>query len=166
MVKWNDVRQASKPERIGKKYQWIAYHEILAYIADRHQYREQFGSVTKKLKGMKAPGRSISATLTLLALLKTTLGGTSWGPNNPSWWGNERYDAWDEGVSHQDWLSNCENLPDIEGLLEVVNPADGTRWFNVNGSFLWRQPHPADEEPYDRNRKETLDRSDWLLRSH
>ncbi|MCY4109706.1 MAG: ATP-binding protein, partial [Chloroflexi bacterium] len=31
-------REASKAERIGKKYQWIAYHEILAYIADHHQY--------------------------------------------------------------------------------------------------------------------------------
>ena len=153
MVKWNDVRQASKPERIGKKYQWIAYHEILAYIADRHQYREQFGS-GQEAQRYEGPWQEHLRDIDPSCLLKTTPGGTSWGPNNPSWWGNERYDAWDEGVSYQDWLSNCENLPDIEGLLEVVNPADGTRWFNVNGSFLWRQPHPSDEEPYDRNRKE------------
>ncbi len=35
-------REESKPERIGKKYQWIAYHEILAYIADHYQYRERY----------------------------------------------------------------------------------------------------------------------------
>ena len=35
-------RGADKPERIGKKYQWIAYYEILAYIADHYQYRERF----------------------------------------------------------------------------------------------------------------------------
>ena len=87
-------------------------------------------------------------------ILKSTPGGTSWGPHNPSWWGNGRYDAWDEGISHQDWLGNSENLPDIIQLLEVVNPTDGARWFNVNGNFLRRQPHPADEEPYDRNRRE------------
>ena len=34
-------RNADKAERIGKKYQWIAYHEILAYISDHYQYREQ-----------------------------------------------------------------------------------------------------------------------------
>ncbi len=28
-------REARKAERIGKKYQWIAYYEILAYIADQ-----------------------------------------------------------------------------------------------------------------------------------
>ena len=43
MVNWNSGRKPDKPERIGKKYQWIAYHEILAYIADHYQYRERFG---------------------------------------------------------------------------------------------------------------------------
>ena len=31
-------READKAERMGKKYQWIAYHEILAFIADHFQY--------------------------------------------------------------------------------------------------------------------------------
>ena len=153
MVNWNDARQASKPERIGKKYQWIAYHEILAYIADHYQYRERFAGDQRDQRyegAWQERLRDIDPSCTL----KSTPGGTSWGPSNLSWWGNERYDAWYEGVSHQDWLSNCENLPDIERLLEVVNPTDRTCWFNVNGSFLWREPHPADEEPYDRNRKE------------
>ena len=32
MVNWRSGREASKPERIGKKYQWIAYHEILGNL--------------------------------------------------------------------------------------------------------------------------------------
>ncbi len=32
-------RQENKPERIGKKYQWIALHEFLARVADNYQYR-------------------------------------------------------------------------------------------------------------------------------
>lgn len=150
MVKWNDVRQPSKPERIGKKYQWIAYHEILAYIADRYQYI----SDSPEGRGYEGPWQEMLRDIDPSSILKSTPGGTSWGPHNRSWWGNERYDAWDEGISHQDWLGNNENLPNIERLLEVVNPTYGTRWFNVNGNFLWRQPHPADEEPYDRNRRE------------
>jgi hypothetical protein len=34
-------RGASKAERIGKKYQWIAYHEIMAFISDHFQFHEQ-----------------------------------------------------------------------------------------------------------------------------
>ena len=30
-------RASNKAERIGKKYQWIAYHEMLAFLSDHHQ---------------------------------------------------------------------------------------------------------------------------------
>ena len=32
-------RNTDKAERIGKKYQWIAYHEILARVADNFEMR-------------------------------------------------------------------------------------------------------------------------------
>ena len=153
MVNWDSGRKANKPERIGKKYQWIAYHEILAYIADHYQYRERFGGGLEDRR-YEGPWQELLRDIDPSCILKSTPGGTSLGPHNPSWWENELYDTWEEGISHQDWLGNCENLPDIERLLEVVNPRDGTRWFNANGNFLWRQPHPADEGPYDRNRRE------------
>ena len=50
----------------------------------------------------------------------------------------------------QETICGCST----KGLLELVNPEGGTRWFNVNGSFVWRQPHLADEEPYERERRE------------
>ena len=33
-------RGTTKPERIGKKYQWIAYHEFLSHLADNLEFRE------------------------------------------------------------------------------------------------------------------------------
>ena len=36
-------RAAWKAERVGKKYQWIAFHEFLAYIADHYQYVGAYG---------------------------------------------------------------------------------------------------------------------------
>ena len=151
-VNWNYSREASKPERIGKKYQWIAYHEILAYIADHYQYRELFGG--QENQRYEGPWQETLRDIDPSCLLKSTPGGTSWGPHNRSWWGNEQYDTWDEGITHQDWLGNSKNLPDIKQLLEVVNPTDSTRWLNLNGNFLWRQPYSADEEPYDRIRRQ------------
>lgn len=32
-------REANKPERIGKKYQWIAYHEFLARVSDNFEFK-------------------------------------------------------------------------------------------------------------------------------
>ena len=36
-------RSASKPERFGKKYQWIAYHELLARIRDNYHPKPGYG---------------------------------------------------------------------------------------------------------------------------
>ena len=33
----NSGRGANKPERIGKKYQWIAFHELLARLSGQFQ---------------------------------------------------------------------------------------------------------------------------------
>ena len=35
----NYGREAKKPERMGKKYQWIAYHEFLARISDNFEFK-------------------------------------------------------------------------------------------------------------------------------
>ena len=153
MVNWRSGREAAKPERIGKKYQWIAYHEILAHIADHYQYRERYGGdqVNRHYEG---PWQEHLRDIDPSCTLKSTPGGTSWGPHNASWWGNELYKAWGEGISHRDWFNSNRETPDIEGLLEVVDPKDGSLWMNVDGSFVWREPHAADEEPYDRDRRQ------------
>lgn len=146
-------RSASKSERIGKKYQWIAYHEILAFVSDHYQYRERYfnDEGDRRYEGPWQLGiRDIDPSCTL----RSTQGGTSWGPHPPSWWGREKYDAWYEDRSHQQWLAQCQGLPKIEQLLEVVKPNGGTQWLNVDGSFLWRESHPADQEPWDRDRRE------------
>ena len=152
-VNWRLGREASKPERIGKKYQWIAYHEILAHIADHYQYREPYGG-DQAYQRYEGPWQEHLRDIDPSCTLKSTPGGTSWGPHNPSWWGNELFEAWSAEINHHDWISNSESIPVINRLLEAVNPIDGTRWFNVNGSFVWREPHPADEDPYDRDRRE------------
>lgn len=144
-------REANKPERMGKKYQWIAYHEILAYIADHYQYRQRYSDEHAQHQ-YEGPWQESRRDIDPSCTLSSTLGGTSWGPQEPAWWAEEEYDRWNDESSHQDWLADRQGLPDIEELLEVEN--DGARWLNVAGSFVWRQPHPADQEPYDHARRE------------
>ena len=145
-------REAAKPERIGKKYQWIAYHEILAHISDHYQYREQF-SVEADARRYEGPWQERLRDIDPSCTLRSIPGGTSWGPHNPSWWGKAVYAAWDEGASHKDWLASIEDIPKVEEFLEVACPKDDSRWLNVKGRFVWHQPHPPDVEPYDVERR-------------
>ena len=70
-------RDARKAERIGKKYQWIAYHEIMAFVSDHYQYRELFQEegADHAYDGVwQSNFRDIDPSCTL----RSVHGGTSW----------------------------------------------------------------------------------------
>ena len=144
-------REAGKPERMGKKYQWIAYHEILAYMSDHYQYRERFAD-GNDVHGYEGPWQDHLRDIDPSCTIRATPYGTPFGPHTTAWWGKTMYDAWGEDISHADWLA-LQDVPSIEGLLKVEDDA-GMSWINVNGNFLWRQSDAADVEPFDIDRRE------------
>ena len=144
-------RHAAKPERIGKKYQWIAYHEILAYMSDHYQYQERF-AVGNAAQGYEGPWQEHLRDIDPSCTIRATPGGSAFAPHTAAWWGETVYDAWGEDTSHADWLA-LQDIPNIEGLLRIEDDA-GTSWINVNGNFLWRQSEAADVEPFDIDRRE------------
>ena len=141
-------RSASKAERIGKKYQWIAYHEIMALVSDHYQYRERFRGEEgdRAYEGSwQSRFRDIDPSCTLRSLP----GGTSWDGHSISWWGSARYDSWGDPDRPRDWVLDTNDLPKIKDLLVVTDPADGSRWLNGQGCFSWNQRPPADRESTD-----------------
>lgn len=150
-------RDAAKPERIGKKYQWIAYHEILAYIADHFQYRDKFSNEGGDMT-YEGPWQELLRDVDPSSTLASTPGGTSWEGHRPSWWGSLDYTAWDKEKSHRDWIMGRDDIPQIDQLLHVTDTEDGTRWLNAYGYFAWQQSHPADSDPSEIDRREM-----WFL---
>lgn len=45
-------RESHKAERFGKKYQWIAYHELLARVADNYHYMPGYGAEPRAFDGV------------------------------------------------------------------------------------------------------------------
>ena len=146
-------RDASKPERIGKKYQWIAYHEIMAFVSDNFQYREQFGKENGDL-AYEGPWQDYLRDIDPSCTLRSLRGGTSWDGHTTAWWGVSQYAAWGDSSNPRDWLVDNSDLPKIEDLLVVTNTEDGSRWVNGLGYFNWKQPTPADRESTDVERRE------------
>ena len=70
-------RDASKAERIGKKYQWIAYHEIMALISDHYQYRECFREEEGDQE-YEGPWQGHFRDIDPSCTLRSLPGGTSW----------------------------------------------------------------------------------------
>ncbi|MGH7773697.1 MAG: AVAST type 2 anti-phage system protein Avs2 [Candidatus Binatia bacterium] len=146
-------RAASKAERIGKKYQWIAYHEILALIADHFQYRSWHGS-SEDDNAHVGPWQDSFRDIDPSCTLREQRGGTSWDGHLPAWWGSSTYEDWTGDADHEEWVKRTDDLPSVERLLVAVNPQDGSRWLNLDGYLNWKQPAPLDRDPHDVDRRE------------
>ena len=110
-------RSASKPERIGKKYQWIAYHEFLARVADNFEFKRDHwidrGAV------YEGPWQIHVRDLDPSCLLKKT-GQDAWKDDLPSWWFQIAIEDWGvdwrEQLPDIEWIKRIDHLPDIKSF--------------------------------------------------
>lgn len=117
-------------ERIGKKYQWIALHEILAIIADNHKVSE-WGDKPEPYQGTWMPFvRNIDPTYPFLHLDSSF----SIQSKTKGWWLPPSYKKWDiDG-----WLRRTDDLPDPRKFLNVVDK-DGKEWLNLHTFPRWEE---------------------------
>jgi hypothetical protein len=146
-------RTPSKAERIGKKYQWIAYHEILAFVSDRYQYRERYRDEEGDT-AYEGPWQNHLRDIDPSCILRSTSGGLSWSGSSPVWWSPTPFDATYLPGHEEEWVQRTDDLPRVEELLRTVNPTDGLNWVNAQGDFIWRQLAPADLAPSEAERGE------------
>lgn len=149
------LRSANKPERISKKYQWIAYHEFLALVADNFEFNgEYWGDEVHKYNGPWQVSylRDIDPSVLIT-------GGTSeteFARTN-AWWVPVQYSDWELEQSDLSWLQNVDDLPDVKNLIEITDD-NGQEWLVLETLVKWEQPSPPDEERYERPRREL-----WLM---
>ena len=144
-------RAAGKAERIGKKYQWVAYHEILAYVSDRFQYREEFGGGERAYVG---PWQDSLRDIDPSCTLSSAEGRTGWERHEPTWWAPPTVDDWETPERHEEWFVKADDLPDVGAILAVQDP-EGTPWMTLDAYLTWKQPHPPDRDALDVGVRET-----------
>jgi len=152
-------RAAGKPERIGKKYQWIAYHELLARVADN--FAMAGGLFSDEVSSYSGPWQIDVRDIDPSCVLRSTPA-EDFGPHPQTWWFPVAYDKWDVDTSDGEWLRRCDDLPPVESLIEVTNPEDGSPWLVLETYVKWEQPTPPWEDRYDLPRREIW----YMLRSY
>ncbi len=145
-------REASKPERLAKKYQWIAYHEIMALISDHFQYREQYRE-NEGDRRYEGPWQEHLRNIDPSCTLRSTYGDSKDAGSRP-WWAPVAYENWPAAEGGEKWVRQHDDLPALPPLLCAVNPKDGSRWLNLDAFFHWEQQAPADQDPSDAERRE------------
>ena len=131
-------------ESMGRKYQKIAYREILALISDSYQYREYHDDVEREhhyvgpwQNGLRDIDPTFVGTLPVGSRLSY-----QWRDSRV-WWTVARYDNWVDSDKLGDWVLRQDDLPKIEDLLIAKKPEDGTMWVNGNCYFSLHQQPPV-----------------------
>jgi hypothetical protein len=148
-------RDAHKAERIGKKYQWIAYYEFLGYLSDHYQFRHEYKQVSIPFNGAWQLGiRDIDPSCTL----RVNKNNASVDMASKSWWTPLQYDI--QGVEDDDtkWLMDQNDVPDITKIIEITDPQANANWLCLDGFVKWETANPIEEERYEKPRREL-----WLM---
>lgn len=140
-------RHDSHQERIGKKYQWIAYYEFMAKLADNFIRYEGYGDDRKEnpyLGPWDPYVRDIDPTI----LLKKTGFRNS---DNDLWWSSDELFDWD--CSFEDWVNDEKTIDNPVDLIEVTDH-DGNEWLVLHSYPTWKEPKIIGNEDWGYPRKE------------
>ena len=135
-----------KAERMGKKYQWIAYHEILAYISDRYQYRDRY-SGTKSSNTYRGPWQSYERDIDPSTITYPQRSQKSTETTSHQWWKQEVAIPTTEEASNLDWVQCTDDIPDRDIQLYFDDQKTASRWVKLHGLDIWKLPlEPGREE--------------------
>lgn len=143
-------RSANKAERIGKKYQWIALHEILARLADNFafkKWREEYSLYQGPWSIYK---RDIDPSHKLALFDEPKM--------EKAWWANKKYDNWQKSLPHEKWVYK-DNASDLLDKFFSTKDAAGNEWLCLEGYFKWREPKlPGSERVFSVQKREV-----WIM---
>ena len=128
-------------ERIGKKYQWIAFHKLLAHLADNVYYIGY--NDQKKYEGpWQLSIRDIDPSC-YLREVKTDHYGKNF---KKCWWQPHVIKFYNEDLEQKEkWFKSKNDVPPFEKLLQVKNLKDNSLWTVLFGHVNQEQKIPTNQ---------------------
>lgn len=142
-------RSDHKPERIGKKYQWIAMHELLARIADNFEFKDETKWLDKTTTDYEGSWQIGVRDIDPSCVLKD---GSNTKPDELPTFNNflksSEYNAWGKRNTDLSWLRKSTDLPDPKNAIHVIDDS-GVSWLIAEGFVEWQKETPPEHEKYD-----------------
>lgn len=141
-------RRESHQERIGKKYQWIAYYEYMARLADNF-IRFEGHHDERKESPYQGPWEPYVRDIDPSILLKET--GAKVLSSQEMWWLNDEVFDWT--CSYKEWIESPTTITNPYGLIEVKDD-NGDAWFVLESYPSWKEPKIIGNDDWEHPRKE------------
>ena len=134
-------------ERIGKKYQWMAFYELLARVSDNCVKYES--SYSKEIAPYSGPWNPYVRDIDPTILIRST--GDFRRPHHQYWWEITPDINMDENNST--WLEHTKDLPSVNKLINLRDE-EGEEWLALEYYPKWKEKKYLGEEEYDNPKKE------------
>ena len=162
-------RSEHKPERFGKKYQWIALHELIARVADNFHMTDDYNDQpVTYTEPWQFYGRDIDPTLLPPRRIRNENDGFDLGPtfssDRATWWipPGPRYRHDDPPVA-EGWPAKSNDIPEFDSLVRQKDESS-TRWVVLYAHYQWDDEIPEGEEKDSRLRRELWSQiHGWLV---
>lgn len=141
----NHNRAPRKAERIGKKYQWIAWHEFLARLADNFEFLGRPWSHAGEVH-YDGPWQIGARDIDPSYLLRSAPAGEVRNRQG-AWWSTLEYNPSANGKSDLVWVVDGGDVPCADGLIEVTHSEDGSQWLVLETNVSWDEALPLEEDP-------------------
>lgn len=148
-------RHDHKVERIGKKYQWVALHELLARMADNLAYVDNTGDREGEMPVYRG-ARQIGLRDIDPSLLTAETHYDGWAEWGRTWW--VPFIPKLRALSPRErraWLESDSDIVNDASLIDLRNPKTGRRWLALGGFSHWRGSGVRDG-------KKELQRETWF----
>ncbi len=140
-------------DRIGKKYQWIAFHEIMGILADNYKYKDDYandgaGAYELFHGTWQSFLRNINPSMIVRAKsVDSEDVDDGWETEEQKWYNEEEYDNRAYTGTNESWVSMLKDLPDPVSLIQKLDE-DGIEWLTLNNSVSWEEPKIFGKDKY------------------
>ena len=158
-----------KPERFGKKYQWIAFYELITRVADNFYMKPEYDGEIISYKGTwQLFNRDIDPTLPP-PLRKRNMEneievGATFPEDSGHWWVpyGPRYHE-DDPPAGDGWGTDSRDIPEFEPLVRYKD-SDGKRWTVLYVQYSWTSGVSSSRLKRSRRRDFWSHIESWLIR--
>lgn len=135
-------------ERIGKKYQWIALHELLARLSDNVYWIDRGYSdiEDKKYYGpWQMHKRNIDPTI----WIRSNAEGHAFYNKETTWWQSYKFPL--EDINNLDdqieFMWSEQTIPDFQKIIKISAPQKVENWLVLNGFWMQKQEDESEKNP-------------------
>lgn len=142
--------EGGRIDRVGKKYQWIAFHEVMGILADNYRFEDDYAN-----EGSGGYEVFHGTWQSFLRNINPSMIARAKGVNDElpeeveqKWYEEESFDNWEYGGSDESWTSLVRDLPDPISMIQKVDDS-GTEWLTLNNSKSWDEPKDLGKEKHE-----------------